>query len=84
VAPYSATRVVGPFDDGLTNVDWRDFGVINEIQDQGSCGSCWAFSTAAHYESVYAIKFGPLYKLSEQHLVDCDPYDWGCDGGLQQ
>jgi cathepsin L len=63
-------------------VDWRDEGVINPIQDQGQCGSCWAFSAIQSIESLYAIKNTKLYKLSEQELVDCVTADYGCDGGL--
>ena len=35
------------------------------------------------YESAWAIKTGNLYKLSEQHIVDCDSSNYGCDGGWQ-
>lgn len=53
------------------------------IQEQGKCGSCYAFSAIASLESAWAIKTGILYKLSEQHIVDCDPGNFGCDGGNQ-
>lgn len=32
-------------------------------------------------ETKYAIHHGPLHKASEQHLVSCDPYNLGCQGG---
>ena len=35
------------------------------------------------YESAWAIKTGNLYRLSEQHIVDCDTSNYGCDGGWQ-
>jgi len=38
---------------------------VNPIQDQGQCGSCWAFSATAAQESSMAIQFGTLYKFSE-------------------
>ncbi|KAK8841028.1 hypothetical protein M9Y10_027865 [Tritrichomonas musculus] len=60
--------------------DWRDKGVVNPIKDQGSCGSCWAFSTIASSESAYAITSGKLLRFSEQNLVDCAPC-LGCNGG---
>ena len=61
--------------------NWVDEGVVNEIQDQGFCGSCWAFGTVSNIEGVYALKTGELLKLSEQQLVDCDENDLGCNGG---
>ena len=32
-------------------------------------------------ESAHAIKHGPLYEFSEQHLVSCDKTQYGCQGG---
>ena len=60
--------------------DWRDKGVVNSIKDQGSCGSCWAFSAVASSESAYAITSGELLRFSEQNLLDCSPC-LGCNGG---
>jgi cathepsin L len=64
------------------SVDWRNQGVVNAIQDQGQCGSCWAFSAIQTIESLFALNNGgKLYKLSEQNIVDCVVYCYGCDGG---
>lgn len=72
------------------DVDWREKGIINKIKDQGSCGSCWAFSAVGPLESAYAIKNDlknkeiPLF--SEQQIVDCS-HEFGseaCDGGWME
>lgn len=50
--------------------------------DQGGCGSCWAFTTAATMESAYAIKMkANPERMSVQYLIDCDPVNFGCGGG---
>lgn len=70
-------------DDSSDSVDWRNkSGVLNSVQNQQQCGSCWAFSATAAVESRWALKSGNLLKLSEQQLVDCDTTSNGCNGGL--
>ncbi len=67
--------------------DWRNNkgDWVTPIKNQDSCGSCWAFGTVGGLESKFKINlnhssFNP--DLSEQDLVSCDPFDFGCNGGF--
>ena len=65
-------------------MDWRALGGVNPVQDQGQCGSCWAFSAIGAIEGAHYARTGELKKLSEQQLLDCarDGYgNYGCGGG---
>jgi len=59
-----------------------DYSGYLTVQDQGSCGSCWAFCIASQMEGrgrKEGVYTGGV--ISQQQLVDCDTYDSGCNGG---
>lgn len=65
------------------SVDWTDKAVA-PVRNQGSCGSCWAFSATGALEGLNAIQSGKVSVFSPQQLVDCagGPYEnEGCNGG---
>jgi len=65
--------------------DWVSSGVVTAVKNQGSCGSCWTFSTVGAMESHWNILGkGKNLTFSEQQLVDCAHAfnNHGCNGGL--
>jgi len=64
-----------------SKVDWRTEGAVTPVKNQGTCGSCWAFSAVGALETLWWRQTGDLVPLSEQNFVDCVTKDHGCQGG---
>ena len=65
-----------------SSYDLRMLSQVSPVDDQGSCGACWAFATNAAIESAWLKQGGGVVDLSEDHLIDCHGFDEGpCFGG---
>lgn len=62
-------------------MDWRDFGYVTSVRDQGGCGSCYSIVTVGALEAIYAQTYRAPGEFSVQELVDCSKGNSGCDGG---
>ena len=66
--------------------DWRAYGVITPIRNQGNCGTCWAFASTSLMETA-AVRAGlgtaATVDYSEQYLASCNNSDYSedCDDG---
>lgn len=62
------------------SVNWAKLGMVHEVEDQRTCGSCYAFATVGVIEGVM-LKKGIKTRLSVQQIIDCDRKNLGCGGG---
>ncbi len=71
---------------GLVAFSWLAAKKVSSVKHQGTCGSCWAFTSAAVFEANYLIRNNKLIDMSEQQILDC-AYDrrgkdaGSCNGG---
>jgi hypothetical protein len=56
-------------------------GYYTSVKNQGSCGSCWAFSICGVFEGRLLKAGQGSLNLSEQYLLDCNHYGYSCSGG---
>lgn len=61
--------------------DWREHDGVTPVKDQGGCGSCWAFASVGALEAAARLTDNAIYDLSEQQLVSCNTFGYGCGGG---
>lgn len=62
--------------------NWNNTEYLSPVKQQGSCGSCWAFSSTNALETFMRFKGYQIDRLSEQELVDCSTENNGCNGGF--
>uniref|UniRef100_A0A3Q0RQ43 Cathepsin B n=1 Tax=Amphilophus citrinellus TaxID=61819 RepID=A0A3Q0RQ43_AMPCI len=63
---------------------WPNCPTLEEIRDQGSCGSCWAFGAAEAISDRVCIHSKGKISVeisSEDLLTCCDSCGMGCNGG---
>jgi len=69
---------------GLPNEwDWSEHGVLDDVINQGDCGSCYTVSTVRMLSARNRIKQGNpnLDPFSISFPLHCAEYNQGCDGG---
>lgn len=64
--------------------DWREMNGVTPVKNQASCGSCWDFAATGACESAVLIADGIPWDLSEQQVIDCNAYGYGCGGGWME
>lgn len=79
--PAVRARSLPRFFDLPSRWDWTEQGKVSPVTNQRNCGACWAFATVGPLEAAILIDGGPVEDLSEQALVSCNSWGWGCNGG---
>lgn len=63
--------------------DARTKAKFSPVENQGSCGSCWAFSMSATIQDSIAYQLSETFDTSEQHVLSCTrPGEYSCRGGF--
>ncbi|XP_071110333.1 cysteine proteinase 1-like [Haliotis cracherodii] len=70
--PQDSYLDIGHVESLPDSFDWTTQGKVTSVKDQGSVGTCWAFSTVGNIEGQWAMQGKPLTNLSVEQIVDCD------------
>ena len=54
--------------------------VCTPVKNQG-CASAWPWANTSMFESIILVQTGVTVDLSEQWLLDCNPFNWDCYNG---
>lgn len=54
--------------------------VCTPVVNQGTC-SAWPWANTGMFEAIILVQTGVSVKLSEQWLLDCNPFNWDCTYG---
>jgi len=58
------------------------FSQCTPVKDQGPCGGCWAYATAAVVENlIFLADSSNVPDVSEKHLLESNPWGWSCELG---
>ncbi|XP_065843706.1 cathepsin B-like [Oscarella lobularis] len=70
--------------DAPASVDWSTSGLLRPVDDQGTCGSCWAFASAHAFDDYRSLQAKAQQTATSVHRITaCCEYSGcnGCDGG---
>merc|ERR1712232_969814 len=56
-------------------------GAVTPVKNQGTCGSCWTFSSTGALEGALFVAGRKVVDLSQQQILDCDKGGSKCGGG---
>lgn len=81
IVPKVGSEIPTEFD---PRVQWPNCPSLNEIRDQGTCGSCWAFGAASAFTDRACIQTNAMitFDISSQDILSCcRTCGMGCNGG---
>lgn len=61
--------------------DWRENGIVTDVQNQNPCGACWDFATLASFESQLQKVGQGRHNLSENNVFECHYEQVDCETG---